>query len=406
MIVRWLGFSGLYILLALLSFHTRDSWSLSTTLWLPAPLLFATLWLTPVRYWPLWLASAGLIHTAVGVWTGRPLSLASLFALNDILFFPLGVVAFRYSRELSWLPLTRSPIGRELIYTLQLTFCAFCGSALLNFSLLLAGYPIAPLHIFSWALAALTGVLAILPFLRERTISAPRQLFRDRQEAIILILNIILMPALYLALPGHWQGLHLLFVQLTLLLLSVFALSGRSLSLLLLIQSPIVVLATQQREGIFFSLTPASIPAIWQAQCYLVFTALLVNCLHQYQASILRQQAQTAAINWLIARFSLTGTCLLFHLRMPTETLYWCGSTESLFPDETHTIGSLALLDAHCESPFLADFHAWCHHQNDRSFERDISLQKLNGERVRCLLAIQRTRDETLLIGGLSLYQE
>ena len=116
-------------------------------------------------------------------------------------------------------------------------------------------------------LAALTGILAILPLLRESKMpSHPR--FNGR-EALLLAANTGADDGV-LFLPPLWQGLNLLLVQTTVVLLSVFALSGRGVGALLLIQYLIVVLATQQREGILHA-NARSHPAIWQAQWYRYF---------------------------------------------------------------------------------------------------------------------------------------
>lgn len=71
------------------------------------------------------------------------------------------------------------------------------------------------------------------------------------REALLLAANTLVLITGYFFLPPLWQGLNLLLVQTTVVLLSVFALSGRGVGALLLIQYLIVVLATQQREGIF-----------------------------------------------------------------------------------------------------------------------------------------------------------
>jgi hypothetical protein len=406
-ITRWVLFSGLYSLLALLSFHSRDAWSLSTTLWFPAALLFAVLWLTPVRDWPLWLVTAGLLHIFAGVWTGRPLSLACLFAVFDVVVFPLCVLAFRYSTPLLWRPLANHPIARELAWIALLMLCTFCGSALLSACLLLAGYPVAPLHMLSWALAALTGVLAILPFLREQhesPLSLRQALSGWRIPAIIAANLLVQLLVFFTPFGPLLLGLNPLLIQLALLLLSVFVLSGRGLGVLLLAQYLVVVLATQQRDGIFFALMPARVPAIWQAQWYLVFSAVLASCLHQYQTWMRHQQLQAEGINLLMSRFAHTGSGVLFRLGMPSRVLEWQNSTDALFPDEQQTISTLELLEAHCDEAFMQAFLDWYAAGTEPLFERELRLQRLNGQRARCLLAILRIAGEPWLAGGISQY--
>ena len=404
-IIRWVLFSGLYTLLALQSFHSRDAWSLSTTLWFPASLLFAVLWLTPVRDWPLWLLTAGLLHIFAGVWIGRPLSLASLFAVFDIVVFPLAVITFRSSAPLLWASSAQHPITRELAGILLLILCIFSGSALLSACLLLTGYPVAPLHLLSWALGALTGVLVMLPFLREYSESQISlcQSLGNRQTLVVIAANAALQLALFLTPLGHLlMGFTPLFIQLTLLLLSIFALSGRGLGVLLVVQYLIVLLATQQREGIFFTLTPAVLPAIWQAQWYLVFSAILAGCLHQYQLWVRRQQRQTNSTDTLLARFALTGSGILFRLEMPQQILQWQSNTEVLFPGESQSISTLELLEAHCNESFMSAFLHWHTRSEELMFEQVITVQRLNGQQARCLLTILRIPGEPYITGGIS----
>lgn len=337
----------------------------------------------------------------VGVWIGRPLALASLFALFDVAIFPLCVAVFRLNAQLPALRFARHPIIRELIYPLQLTFSIFCGSLLLNLALLLSGYPIAPLHFFSWVLAALTGILAILPLLRESKTPARQQF--NRRDGLLLAANTLVLMTGYFFLPPLWQGLNLLLVQTTVVLLSVFTLSGRGVGILLLIQYLIVMLATQQREGMFYTLTPDLIPAIWQAQWYLVFSAIFANCLSQYRHWIQLQQAHAASTNAIINRLSQTGASVVFRLSMPEEEIHWQGSTQALFPDEEKTLSTLTLLDAHCDTPFLPYFRTWYSQQSGNSFTRDIVLQTLHGGKMRGRVMFQRIGNTAHLMGGVSL---
>jgi len=404
-IIRWLAFSGLYILLALLSFHVRDSWTLSAAFWLPAPLLFAALWLTYPREWLQWLITAAVLHVFVGVGTGRPVLMACLFTFLDLAILPLCVAIFRLNARIPALSFTRKPIMRELIYPLQLMLCIFCGSQLLNLTLLLAGYPITSLHFLSRLLAALTGVAALLPLLQDDKTS-PQQRNLPWRECLLLAMDTLLLLAFYFFLP-HWQGLNLLLAQTTVVFLSIFVLSGRSVGVLLLIQYLVVVLATEQREGIFYNLTPDLIPAILQAQCYLGGVAILANCLYQYLSRVKKQQMQASSTCALITGLTQTGVkngvTLLFHLTMPEEDIHWRDSTETLFPGEEKMLSNLTLLDAHCSTPFLPFFRAWYLSQQENSFRQEVTLHTLHGRPMRGVVVFQRITNDLHLIGGLSM---
>lgn len=404
-IFRWLLFSGLYSLLALLSLRSHDVWSLSTTCWFPTALLFAVLWLSSVRDWPVWLVTTGLLHLFIDLWIGRPLALSGLFALFEITSYPLAILLFRYSAPLLWQPLRQHPIARELTWAILLVLYAVCSSAVLSLSLLMAGYPVLTLHLLYWSLSTLAGVLAILPFLHEQDESpVPLRLsVGNAQTWIVMGANTFLQLALFFSpLAQLQQGINLLFIQIMLLLLSVFMLSGRGLGLLLLGQYLIVVLATQQHDGIFFELMPVSLPAIWQAYCYLVFSSILAGCLHQYQRQTQQQQQQAKNTETLLARFALTGSSLFFRMDMPQQTLCWQGNTEALFPGERQSISTLELLEAHCDEPFLPAFIDWYTQSKEPLFEQRLTIQRLNGHRACCLLAIMRLSGDPLLTGGIS----
>lgn len=403
-LIRWVLFTSLYSLLALLSFQSWDAWSLSTTQWFPAPLLFAVLWLTSILEWPQWLATAGLLHIFIGAWVGRSLPLATFFAVSDIVVFPFAVIAFRYSSQLMWCTFASHPIARELICITVLVLCTFCGSTLLSLCLLLAGYPVVLLHLLTWALAALTGVLAILPLLRGQN-ALPlsiRQIFGNWQMTTTIIANITLQIALFFTSFGHLlQGFNPLFIQTTFLILSVFMLSSRGLGVILIAQYLIVILATQQGKGLFFTLMPAVLPATWQAEWYLIFSAILANCLHQYQSWMHRRQRQAESTNALLSRFVQYGGGMVFRLEMPLLTLHWQSNTETVFPGESQSISTLELLEAHCDEPFVSAFLNWHARDNETIFEREINLQRLNGQQTHCLLAILRIPDAPYLMGGI-----
>lgn len=406
-ILRWVLFSGLYSLLALLSLQSRDVWSFSTTCWFPTSLLFAALWLTPVRDWPMWLITAGLLHLFIDIWVGSPLSLASLFTLFEIAVYPLAIIVFRYGAPLLWYPLDHHPIARELAWITLLVLYTLFSSAVLNICLLLAGYPVSPLHLLFWSLSALPGVLAIMPFLREQDESPIplRQSVGNVTTWIVIGANTILQLVLFFTPVGNrLQGLNPLFIQLMLLLLSVFTLSGRGLSLLLVMQYLIVVLATQQRDGIFFALIPEKLPAIWQAHWYLVFSSILAGCLHQYQRRMQQQQQHAKSIETLLNRFALNGNLILFRLEMPQRTLSWQSNTEALFPGEHQSISTLELLEAHCDEPFLPAFNEWYTRGEEPLFEQTLTIQRLSGQQACCLLAILKLSGEASLTGGISSF--
>lgn len=80
----WLAFIAIYLVLAMISMENRDSWSLSSAVWLPAGLVLGILCTSPRIYWPIWGVSAALLHILVSVLFGRTIDIALTFALVDL----------------------------------------------------------------------------------------------------------------------------------------------------------------------------------------------------------------------------------------------------------------------------------------------------------------------------------
>ncbi|WP_193406805.1 hypothetical protein [Mixta mediterraneensis] len=388
--------------MALISYVSRDAWSFSTTVWFPAALVLAALIYTPPCDWPLWLVSAGCLHMLSGLWIDRPPLLAAIFAIFDLLVLPLCVVALRIRPRLLPHAFCRDPVIGTLIDALLLTFCTCTGSALLGFCLMLAGYPVAQPHFTSWALAALTAMLAVLPLLR----AAPKP-FSQRDDGII-VLNVVLLLALYAA-PvdyGHYAS-ELLWFQYSCLILSALALSFRATAFLLLLHYGIVILATLTGYGLFYrSSQPPCCMAIWQAQNYLVFSCLTVTCLAQFIASQRQRLAHAASEQDVLRCFSHVGSCHLFTLTMPDGELHWSGSPGLFFPQKKFPVSTLELLEAHCEAPFLAEFHHWHAGTKATPFQQTLTLWQLSGTRIPCLLIIQQVPGQAQLVGGMAKLQE
>lgn len=378
-------------MLALFSFQNRDPWSFSSTVWFPAGLLLAALWLSPRRDWPMWLITAGLLHALCGVYTGRPPLLAGIFAAFDIVVFPLCVLLLRQLPQLRW----QHPVIQVLCQVAVVAVCLSLGSILLSCCLLLAGYAVAPQHFLSWTLAALTAALSILHFLHsEQATFSP-----SRWHSIpVIACNLGLMLLLAVTNNGPWLGLNPLWLQFSTLLLSIFILSTRQVGLLLLLQYAIMTTAAS-----FDHSAQATILAVWQVQWYLIFSAILTGCLSQF-VNIHRQMvARRESEQQIIARLADTASSLLFTLDLAAGEIEWRGSPAAFFPDETLSVSTLELLNAHCSPPFMHEVIEWYSDSTRVQFSQPLWVQRLNGERVHCVLMLQRIAGQATLTGGLSL---
>lgn len=397
--LRWSGFVLAYSLLALLSFLSRDHWSFSTTVWLPAGLVFALLWYSPRREWPLWLATAGTLHILSGLWIGRPLLMASLFALFDLLLYPLCVLAMRAHLRHFFVRALRNPVAATLFQLTLLTVIVVSLSVLLTASLMLAHYPVAYYHFISWALAALTCILATWPFIQSASAGGQMR----RQDYILMALNAALTGLLVTPLAKSFApGLLLLWLQFAVLLLSSFALSARAMALLLLLQCGVIICGTLQQSGLFYSLASSPLIAIWQAEVYVLFSSTIVICVMQFMYYHQQHLSRLAGDQALMQTLTQAGSCLTFTVSMPDAELHWSGSPASFFPGGYLEMGSLTLLNAHCEPPFLSDFYRWYSHKNSQPFCRRLCLHQLDGHTIHCLLVIQPLPAQPIMTGGLA----
>jgi hypothetical protein len=396
-LLYWAGFATLYTLLALFSFQNRDPWSFSSTVWFPAGLLLAALWLSARRDWPLWLITAGLLHALCGVYTGRPPLLAGIFAAFDVVVFPLCVMLLRMLPPLTRTSTSFQPVVTALYQVAIIALCLTLGSILLSCCLLLAGYAVAPQHFISWTLAALTAALSILHYLQSESGNMPATRSRGYSYMVIAI-NLGMMFTFSVTDTGPWMGLNPLWVQLSVLLLSVFVLSARQAGLLLILQYIIMTTA------ISFALSPqATILAAWQTQWYLIFSAILTGCLSQFVTSHHRLLCTTQSEQEVIVQLAGSATCLMFYLNLPEGEIEWRGSPSVFFPNEALSVSTLVLLNAHCSPPFIADVQRWYQRAESAQFRQQITVQRLTGEQIHCLLFLQRISGQAHLTGGIIL---
>nr|WP_303047398.1 MASE1 domain-containing protein [Serratia marcescens] len=156
-----MAFVVVYFSLAMISLETRDPWSLSSAVWLPAGLVLGTLCTCPRTYWPILGVSAGLLHIFASLHYGRSIDIALVFALVDLaVLFPLAMIwhsIHRYYRHLSYR--SESAILLTGIYV-----SSIMGGVLSTLILTAMNYPVVFCHFFTWSLSNATGCLSSAPF--------------------------------------------------------------------------------------------------------------------------------------------------------------------------------------------------------------------------------------------------
>ncbi|MEW5561957.1 MASE1 domain-containing protein [Enterobacter asburiae] len=404
--LRWLVFCLCWSGLALLSLQYRDPWSFSTTTWLPACILFATLLLTSIKQWPLWVISAMLMHTLCGFYIGRPLPLAALFAFFDGLSVPLCALALILLDRI-W---TERETSRPLLFSLSevatLSAITFSMGALLTLCLRLNRYDVASFHLVSWSLALLTGCLAFWPLtwsLKKCALTPWRQ--RWRRDVTLLLVNITLMLLLFGQVvngpKAMLSGFNPVYLLLSSLLLSSLLLSGRALGLLLVAHYVVAIRATLMGLGPFARLQDTAIWGIWDVQWYVAFASLLAFTLFRFAESDRLQQEIQHSQQRLETALSDAASHITFRIILPQKRLAWSAPSRHFFANG-YSIATLALLEASSEPPFNEQFEQW--YQGD---QKELFLQQLmvfkGEERVPCLLVIAPELPDKTMLGGLSV---
>lgn len=411
--LQWLMFCMLWSALALLSLSSRDPWSLSTTTWLPAGVLFFTLIISPQGKWPLWLISSMLLHTLCGFYMGRSLPLAVLFSVFDGLSIPLCALVYLMLERYGHMQEQHSPLFFSLLKSGVLVIVAFSAGSLLTLCLWLSNYDIASSHLMSWSLALLTGCLSFLPLARSIRQGTDVKLTAiGGRDAGIMTINIIIMLFLFTQ-PFYepksiFSGFNPTYLLSCSLLLSSLHLNGRMLGVLLVLHYVAVIKATLIGLGPFvWTRDPAISPiwGIWGAQWYVAFTSLLAFTLLRYAESNRLQQAKLLRQQSLSSALSTAATYVTFDLNPSDKRLNWSVPTNYFFKHGFPVATTLALLEASSETPFMVAFDHWLLNGQADLFTRKLNI--LKGElSVPCLLVIAPALSDKMLSGGIIVLSE
>lgn len=407
--LRWLAFCLCWSGLALLSLEYRDPWSFSTTTWLPACILFATLLLTSIRQWPLWVVSAMLMHTLCGFYIGRPLSLAALFAFFDGLSVPLCAMAFILLDRIWSERESNRPLFFSLVEAIVLIVITFSVGSLLTLCLKLNRYDVVSFHFVSWSLALLTGCLAFWPLtwsLRKRPLTRWRKV--RRRDIALLLSNIVLMLLLFCQ-PANgpkaiFSGFNPTYLLLSSMLLSSLLLNARILGVLLIVHYIVGIKATLEGLGPFVRLqetASSAIWGIWDVQWYIAFTSLLAFTLFRFAESDRLHKKKQNSRQVLEMALSSAASHITFRLIMPQKRLAWSAPSHLFFAND-YRVATLALLEACSEPPFTEQFERWQQGDQKALFRQQVTVFK-GDESVPCLLVITPELPDKTMLGGLAV---
>ncbi|WP_261119790.1 MASE1 domain-containing protein [Serratia ficaria] len=335
----WLAFVIVYFSLAMISLETRDPWSLSSAVWLPAGLVLGTLCTCPRIYWPIWGVSAGLLHIFASLQYGRSIDIALVFALVDLaVLFPLAMMwhsVHRYFRYMSY----HSELGILLsgVYVSSLIGGGGCALALASM-----GYPVFLSHSFTWALSNATGCLSIAPlFIIHRFVKEEKVSFTlARMFILVLAATVFLLPEELLR--NYLASQALLYLVLGLSLVFTAWLPLRILSIYFMFLTLLVSLATLYGYG---PLATGDQQGVQASQLYLltIMTLGLIVAARGKELSLLNTRMRQQLV--LLDHALHKQRPVFFQLSANTIGLSWLNNT-SVFGIPVEQIRTLELLQA------------------------------------------------------------
>jgi hypothetical protein len=410
----WLAFVSLYIILAMFSFQTRDPWSLSTLVWVPSGLVLGTLFVTSPRYWHLWLVSAALVHAIIGFVSGRPLPVALLFALCDVIVLSACACALRLQyRKAEGLP-AQNNVLTMLKYGLTIIGFGCAGGMLSSWCLFILGYPILLLHAVTWALSTSVSGLAFFTlfycYRRRRvgslTTGSGHALFQD---LVFIALNLVVLVVVFTR-PGerfsdHFAGYNPVIIPFMVLELSAFFCATRSTAALLLLQYLWIVYATVRGMGAFANVGNAFFADVLNAQWYLLASTALALWINAQTEAIKRVSDHLEHNNALLDHLSAQAPVIRFTISLPDQHIEWLTQGNAAHLAGFRDISSVPLFTARCSEETGERINAYLN-SDDRQPLRDVFPLYLGSGIQTCTLAMQHCEERPLINGLLLLSSE
>lgn len=410
----WLAFVSLYIILAIFSFQTRDPWSLSTLVWIPSGLVLGTLFVTSPRYWHLWLVSAALIHSIIGFVSGRPLPVALLFALCDVIILSSCASALRLQyRKAEGLPAQNSVLTM-LKYGLTIIGFGCAGGMLSSWCLFILGYPVLLLHAVTWTLSTSVSGLAFFPLFYSYRRHRAGSMISGRghtlwQDLVFIMLNILVLLVVFTR-PGerfsdHFAGYNPVIIPFMVLELSAFFLAARSTAVLLLLQFLWIVFATVKGMGAFANVGNAFFADVLNAQWYLLASTALALWINAQTEAIKRFSHHLERNNALLDHLSAQAPVIRFTISLPDQHIEWLTQGNAAHLASFRDISSVPLFTARCSEETGERINTYLN-SDDREPLLDVFPLYLGSGMQVCTLAMQHCEERPLINGLLLLSPE
>jgi integral membrane sensor domain MASE1 len=391
----WLLFTVFYFLLSMVSLETRDPWSLSSVVWLPAGLLLGALCSSPGKLWPQWLITAAAVHVAVSLLYGRPWDIALLFMLLDLLIIsPLALIW----RNLQNTPYRSAYYSNILLLLVSIYLGSLVGGLLSYQALATLDYPVTFSHFFSWSISNAVGCLAIAPLF------IIRQSTQGYRPNALSLLALIVASCLLLVLFSRqasdfhnplWASICIYLTLAGSVMLSLFW-QQAILVVYFIIISFIISLATIYGYGPFAADYIYGLQGVIASQVLLLIILtqglLISSVVNKYQAShrLMQQQYQ------LVSRLPGVQHTTFFLLPADSEDFIWLTSRLEVLGIPVKLLATPVLLKAHIhpEDRLLFDEH-WQIIQDQRAFSLRL-LQPQQGY-LTVQLSLTRTAQQEIL---------
>jgi len=268
-----------YSLLAYLCLQTRDPWSLSTYVWLPAGVTLTVLCITPWQKWYIWLFTSASLHALMSTLVGRPADLTLLFTFADV--FTLSSVAFLW-RLITQSHSTHAYARMNAIFVLAvLAICSVAASLLYLFVSIT--YPVTFSHSVTWAISAASGILSLSSCITIGRATSHRgrgpASDNQRRRKMTVCLSLLAMFCYYV-LPRIFPSQVMDFTGLLLLLIitltaTLYLNAIQSASYILLCALTISLSSLYQLGPIVNLMGPQN--SLLVSQIYLLFLTLLAS---------------------------------------------------------------------------------------------------------------------------------
>lgn len=381
----WLAFSIFYFGLAMFSLETRDSWSLSSSVWLPAGLVLGVLCTSQPVYWPLWGMSAGVLHILTSLLYGRSFDVALTFALIDLsVLFPLAII---------WRSTCRYPghhsYRTEVFFLLAGVYTtSIIGGLLSVFILKLLNYPVLISHFSTWALSNATGCLSGASFfIFRRFFREPRHHFNGLQYALLFIVSVIFMLPPELISPILIKQ-ALLYLALGVSLVLTVSLPLNILTVYLLYLTLLINLATLLGYGPLVVNEPQGMQA---SQLYLLVVVSLGLIFAVYKKENSARHEKLRQQLTLLCHLLENQQPVFFQFSSDTERFRWSGN-QSVFGIACQDLPTLLLLQARLhpeDQGAFAEYLSACHGNADDANQYSVRLLLSDQQYhiVRCSIA-------------------